>query len=126
MSGIRSKLISIGAGSLLVACSIFVGVAPANAAQNDCLAGRWCMWNDPNYTGTLKQYNTGSWTVTNIPRVATAVWNRGTVGIRTWDGDNFTGQSRVWGAAAAYNDLRSVNKFGFASWDDSIRCSQAV
>jgi hypothetical protein len=56
-----SKRITALFAALVVALSVTLTPAsPAHAASGDCPNGRFCTWNNENYTGTRWEWNVGT------------------------------------------------------------------
>ncbi|MFJ2095514.1 peptidase inhibitor family I36 protein [Streptomyces sp. NPDC087901] len=54
----------------------FINGPQASASPQQCNTGKFCIWADLNYTGTLGQSQTSQGNLTNMDNKTTSFWNR--------------------------------------------------
>lgn len=108
---------------------------PASAAASDCPNGKFCTWNNANYSGTRWEWSPG--TIRSLPNgclnvTASANNNQSSMYMRTGlintvfrlhDGPNCTGASIT--VASSYMDADLQNHPGVVAWGDLMTSMSA-
>ncbi|MGW1412556.1 peptidase inhibitor family I36 protein [Streptomyces sp. NPDC002403] len=71
------RAITAGSAALISALALVLVNGPqASASFDQCQDGKFCIWADPNYTGTIGQSQSSQGNLTNMDNRTTSFWNR--------------------------------------------------
>ncbi|MEV0133546.1 peptidase inhibitor family I36 protein [Dactylosporangium sp. NPDC050688] len=114
MKGPRKLLIRGLAVGLAALVTPVVGASPAQAAQSDCPANKFCLWTSIEFRGDLFIPNGGGTAFPNFGTkafndLASSAWNNSGATWCIYEHVNYGGRSIVFGPQSQIHDMRSYS-----------------